>query len=99
MTTKPDKPLYRAPCNGCGQCCLAVQCPLSVMTFGEREICPALVDAGERYECGLISQPERFFLAGFEAEGAQKAGELLGIGQYCDAVATPADEVVAALYP
>lgn len=91
MTTKPEKPLYLSPCNGCGQCCLAEQCRVSVIVFGERDLCPALVDAGERYACGLIVHPEKYYQPGHEVEGVQRVGEILGIGQHCDAVSNAAD--------
>jgi len=50
----PAKPAYGDPCNGCGVCCLAVQCPISIALFGDAEICPALVEAGNALACGLM---------------------------------------------
>lgn len=68
------------------------------MLFGELPICPALVDAGSRYACGLIVNPELYYTAGNEAEGARRSGELLGIGTYCDAIESDADRAVADRY-
>lgn len=95
MVTTITKPLYGAPCNGCGACCLAEQCPLSVMVFGPAPLCPALTRAGERWACGLIADPSRFFKPGHEAEGARISGEMLGVGTYCDAIESNADRVAA----
>lgn len=92
---KPEKPLYREPCNGCGVCCILEQCKLSEEIFGQKTRCPALVDAGERYACGLVAEPSRWFKSGLEAEGARKAGELLGIGTFCDSVETREDAAIA----
>lgn len=92
---KPEKPLYRQPCNGCGLCCLEEQCAISEIIFGSEPRCPALIDAGSRYACGLIAEPERYFKDGHAAEGAMRAGKLLGIGTYCDTTLTDADHAVA----
>lgn len=51
------KPAYGAPCNGCGLCCIATQCPVSVGLYGERTICPALEQAGDSFACGLMVNP------------------------------------------
>jgi len=83
---KPSKPLYRQPCNGCGLCCIMEQCPLSVIAFGEVERCPAIVDAGDRFACGLIVQPERYFPPAEAAHAAMLVGIALGIGTFCDAI-------------
>lgn len=50
----PDKPRYGEPCNGCGMCCIAVQCVVSVGLFGEQSLCPALTQAGNALACGLM---------------------------------------------
>lgn len=50
----PQKPRYGEPCNGCGMCCIAVQCPVSTALFGEQELCPALEQAGNALACGLM---------------------------------------------
>lgn len=51
---RPDKPRYGEPCNGCGMCCIAIQCVVSVALFGEKELCPALTEAGNALACGLM---------------------------------------------
>jgi len=49
-----EKPAYGQPCNGCGMCCIAVQCIVSVALFGEQKLCPALTPAGDALACGLM---------------------------------------------
>lgn len=49
-----SKPRYGEPCNGCGMCCVAVQCPVSLGLFGEQPLCPALEQAGDALACGLM---------------------------------------------
>lgn len=87
---KAEKPLYGSPCNGCGLCCLSIQCRLSLDMFGVQTRCPALMDAGSRYACGLIAQPDRHF-GDRAAEAAMAAGLALGIGTYCDSATNAAD--------
>ena len=48
------KPPYGSPCNGCGMCCIAEQCGISVALFGKQEVCPALEQAGRSWACGLV---------------------------------------------
>ena len=43
-------------CIGCGYCCRAAQCGLSVRVYGHVEICPALVYHDERYWCSLVER-------------------------------------------
>lgn len=50
----PAKPAYGQPCNGCGMCCIAVQCPISIALFGDSDVCPALTEAGNALACGLM---------------------------------------------
>ena|SRR5215213_522630 len=89
MTIKPAKPLYGDPCNGCGLCCLSEQCPISLDMFGDVGICPALVDEGERWSCGLIVKPELFFHH-LPDEISRLTAMLLG-QEGCDSVNGPAD--------
>jgi hypothetical protein len=57
----PTKPVWGAPCNGCGVCCLAEPCPLGVVLSGRRSgSCSALrwLAEGQRYSCGALTDPE-----------------------------------------
>jgi hypothetical protein len=58
--TIPDKPLAWQPCNGCGVCCIAVQCPASVKVFGRAQVCPALEWDEGRFWCGLMRHPQQY---------------------------------------
>jgi hypothetical protein len=57
----PTKPVWGAPCNHCGVCCLVEPCPLGVVLSGRRRgSCAALrwqVDA-HRYNCGALTDAE-----------------------------------------
>ena len=54
----PAKPALGAPCNGCGQCCLAEPCPLGVLASRRRSgECAALEWQHDRYRCGLLRAP------------------------------------------
>lgn len=58
---KPTRPAYGEPCNGCGVCCIKEQCPLSLFVFNRQPgTCPALEDAGDRYVCGLVVNPQKY---------------------------------------
>lgn len=44
------------PCNRCGFCCLAVECPVELLAFGKRkpgERCPALSFEGDQATCAM----------------------------------------------
>lgn len=59
----PPKPALGAACNGCGVCCAAEPCPVSLLLlWPHRKSCRALIwdDAGQRYLCGMVAQPARF---------------------------------------
>jgi hypothetical protein len=47
-------------CNGCGLCCLAEQCDVSLDLFGTQEVCPALLLKEGKYNCDLVSHPKRY---------------------------------------
>lgn len=89
--TKPDKPPYGSPkCNGCGQCCLEKLCVLGMRVFKQVDgPCPALIDAGDRYGCGLVLHPERFAPVRAALNGRVRLTEaamlLIGTGIGCDA--------------
>jgi hypothetical protein len=57
----PIKPVWGAPCNHCGVCCLVEPCPLGVVLSGRRSgSCSALrwhAD-GQRYHCGALTDAE-----------------------------------------
>lgn len=58
----PAKPAVGAPCNGCGVCCAAETCPAGRLRFLQRRgPCPALEWHGDRYRCGLLQAPDRYF--------------------------------------
>lgn len=59
----PQKPALGAACNGCGICCAAEPCPVSLaLLWPHKTPCRALVwsDAQQRYWCGMVSEPSRF---------------------------------------
>jgi hypothetical protein len=53
----PEYPGHSNPCNGCGICCIAEQCPVSVKQFGVAQVCPALQFEDGRFWCGLMKDP------------------------------------------
>ena len=64
----PLKPALGQACNGCGVCCAAEPCPLGVLVSRRRTgSCKALLwnPAGQRYVCGLLSEPSRFVGVGW----------------------------------
>jgi len=57
----PTKPPKGAKCNGCGVCCIAETCPAGIELFGsDHQVCPALMFRDGRFNCGLMSEPEKF---------------------------------------
>ena len=86
----PDKPPEHDPCNGCGECCIAVQCDLGLLCAPtpEGEVCRALRHDGERFACGLIVDPETY---GVDDPAA--IARRLGIGRGCDSDAPPGNWV------
>jgi hypothetical protein len=93
MTTAPEqklpKPAFGSPCNGCGRCCLAEQCAISLEIFDVRPVCPALEPLGDRLICGLMAHPLTFF-PDVPAEKGAAWSEFfrlaIGSGLWCDAV-------------
>jgi uncharacterized cysteine cluster protein YcgN (CxxCxxCC family) len=64
----PAKPVWGAPCNGCGVCCLVEPCPLGVALSGRRRgSCQALRWDGHAtsYRCGAITEPVEVLRAGW----------------------------------
>ena len=83
-----QKPAYGQPCNGCGLCCIAQQCPLSLAIFGKRGVCPALERGeGKTLTCGLVRSTGDY-VADLPAWGgaalSEAFGLLLGAGVGCD---------------
>jgi len=59
----PQKPPLGAVCNGCGICCAAEPCPVSLaLLWPHQAPCRALMwsDTAQRYWCGMVSEPARF---------------------------------------
>lgn len=57
----PEKPPYGAPCNGCGFCCAAERCILSVEMIGAGPgPCPAMEFEQGRFWCGLVRNASRY---------------------------------------
>lgn len=88
-----EKPAYGSPCNGCGQCCEAVLCPLGSHVFDGRihGPCPALEKQPDgRKVCGLVAHPlnyqqRRTLKIGADRMGAA-AAHLIGSGYGCDGI-------------
>lgn len=58
LVLAPEKPVFRQPCNGCGQCCLASRCDAAEILFGiSDDICPALRWDGCQYRCEVMERP------------------------------------------
>ena len=41
-------------CVGCGWCCKKVQCIVSYMKYGKKDVCPDLRQHDGRYWCGIF---------------------------------------------
>ena len=85
----PTKPPTGSPCNGCGLCCIAEQCRISLELFGAAQVCPALEYEGDRFWCGIMRHPEQYgaIVDGFEDwEGASAKyyRTLIGAEKGCD---------------
>jgi hypothetical protein len=84
------KPPYGSECNACGWCCQGEVCPLGeLLGLGSKGPCPALECNGERHECGLVTNPAKYFPERVALRGAAKlsaaAALLNGVGMGCDA--------------
>lgn len=59
----PAKPALDQACNGCGVCCAAEPCPVSLtLLWPHQAPCRALIwhEHKQRYFCGMVSDPARF---------------------------------------
>ena len=59
----PAKPALGKPCNGCGVCCVAEPCPVSLaLLWPHTAPCKALLwnDESKHYRCGMVVEPSRF---------------------------------------
>lgn len=82
MVDLSDRPRIEKPpegdaCNGCGLCCIAEQCAVSVILFEPQDQCPALEIEDGRYWCGLMQNPGNYNPVPEELKDAfQSLGEL-----------------------
>lgn len=93
----PVQPDYMTKCNGCGLCCIAEQCPISIAIFKEAQVCPALESDGKTFFCGLMVDPKKYnavfdLLLPVVNDGldpnllsAEAYGAIIGKGIGCDA--------------
>lgn len=70
-----NKPAYLEKCNGCGVCCLAMPCGISMGAFGTQpgQRCPVLEWREGRFWCGAYEMDTTGFVR-----------LRLGIGEGCD---------------
>lgn len=70
-----SKPKGGEPCNGCGVCCLAMPCRISMRAFDTKP--------GER--CPVLEWRDgRFWCSAYEMDDTGHVGWQLGIGAGCD---------------
>jgi len=86
----PDKPVVGQPCNGCGVCCAAAPCPVSLALLPQKQqTCVALQwsDHQRRYFCGMVVSPNDY-LTWLPASLNQAASRIfkrwIAAGQACD---------------
>ncbi len=82
-----NKPKFREPCNGCGQCCREELCDIAEQHFaGAQAPCPALEWEDGRAWCGLIRHPSRHLTLKFNIDEYLSPMFLKvvpGVGQGC----------------
>jgi hypothetical protein len=89
----PEKPVYGAPCNGCGICCAAGPCPVAlVFLFQFKGKCRALLwqDETGRYVCGMVASPDRYVKLipeKWRASGGRFFASRIAAGAGCDSAA------------
>jgi hypothetical protein len=93
----PEMPKFGDPCNGCGFCCIAEQCAVSVGVFGEQELCPALEQGEGRFNCGLMRNAGDYGVGQEWSHDlmTQSFRILLGAGGGCDAGPEATEEQAA----
>jgi hypothetical protein len=90
----PAKPALGEACNGCGVCCAAEPCPVSlVLIWPHQAPCKALVwnEIEKRYLCGMVLKPSKF-LTWLPSSANNVASNLfkrwISANQACDSDAT-----------
>jgi hypothetical protein len=87
-----EKPKKGEACNGCGVCCIAEQCPVSIVVFGEKSLCPALKREDSGYFCDLTRNSGQYLNLDqdWKQEWMNKHfAELIGVGVGCDSEESP----------
>jgi hypothetical protein len=90
----PAKPTLGATCNGCGVCCAAEPCPVSLAFLWPHQTpCKALVwsETDKRYFCGMVIKPSKFlvWLPKFADKFASRLFKRwISANQACDSDAT-----------
>jgi hypothetical protein len=83
-----DKPPLGSPCNHCGQCCAERICRTGRLILGDVEgRCPALIEVGDDFFCGLMTRPQDYAPVKTRIEGAERMRQaaklLIGAGLGC----------------
>jgi len=94
----PDKPAIGQPCNGCGVCCAAAPCPVSLALLPQKQrACVALQwsDPQQRYFCGMVVAPKDY-IKWLPTRLNQTASRIfkrwIAAGQACDSDAVLIDD-------
>jgi hypothetical protein len=82
------KPPYGSPCNNCGICCREGICRTGSLVMGAVPApCPALIEDGDDYLCGLMTRPQDYAPVRTRIEGPERmraaAKLLIGAGTHC----------------
>jgi len=84
----PEKPAYKEPCNGCGQCCAIERCHVATEILGEGPgPCPLMKYEEGEIRCSLL-------LIEKEYEMIPLLSLSLGVGRGCHAGDLDKDEVL-----
>lgn len=84
MKVMIEKPVYGAPCNGCGYCCQKEVCAIGQVAYGPdvQAPCPSLIYENGRHWCRLVLA-EAFLNQQGLCEPVFATA--LGVGKGCDA--------------